>query len=507
MVFYLRHKGGANIKVSAFEAPITTTGRGARIAKFSPDVNWLLLIRANNEIQMYRLEKNQEPKKKPLLRAKAVNLKRLSRDPIKTKFQHGSLGNYERSINRVAFSADSRIFATGDLSGYLDTWVLEGHEDLTQEDDEGLNALESAESSDGESVDEERHPNVILGQHWIRNPAASLVPKLPTAPLVLSFRPSERDDALKFSNNNTAIHPTRHTPHPHSHDLPDGEDRLFAFTSNHEMYEFEVLKGKLSEWSRKNPSSHLPSKFKEILEPAMGSIWNIGQHTERIWLYGVSWLWMFDLSKDLPTGTEPKDLLIKRESSNMLKSMNKRKRMEVLPGLGQTEQTRKHNSGAGGKKSRVELDIGIGRKFHKSDGPESENKQWISADTEQSQASDDDDNETANELLLDLPTAAGRRAQIPNGFANDGREGDGETYLEGSGPQIELPYWGTHQYRDILGVVRLGDGDGYGDENEAEQSNSYDDESARRLEVALVERPIREVDLPPRYEGNQEWNR
>lgn len=439
---------------------------------------------------MYRLEENKEPEKRPLLRPKAVNLKRLSRDPIKTKFQHGSLGNYERSINRVAFSADSRIFATGDLSGHLDTWVLEGHEDLTQEDDEELVASESSESSDEESVDEERNPNVVLGQRWIRNPAASLVPKLPAAPLVLSFRPSRIDDALKLTNGNTAIHPTRQTPHPHSHDLPDGEDRLFAFTSNHEMYEFEVLKGKLSEWSRKNPSSNLPPKFRGVMEPAMGSIWDISRHRERIWLYGASWLWMFDLSKDFP-----------------ISGINKRKRNELLTDPPPTEVFRKHGSGAGSKKPRDELEIGIGRNFHKSDGSKSRNNQRISTDAEQSQVSDDDDGiAMANGLLVDLPTTnTGRRAQITNGFAKEGRGGDGETYLDGTGPQIGLPYWGTHQYRDILGVVPLGDEDG--DENVAEKSSLYDDESTRRLEVALVERPIREVDLPPRYEGNQEWNR
>lgn len=510
-IFYLNHKEDSKVKVSKFEAPRTMTERGARMVKFSPDGKWLLLIDFKNDVQLYRLVKIEESKKRPLFRPKAIPLRRFSRHPIQRKVQYGSLGNYERSINRVAFSADSRILVTGDLSGYLDSWVLEGHEDLTQEDDQNPEAAESSESSDGESVDEERNPNVILGQHWIRNPAALLIPKLPMTPLVLSFRPSRRNDAFKVTNGNTAIHPTRQNPHPHSHDLPDGEDRLLAFTSSHEMYEFEILKGRLSDWSRKNPSSNLPSKFRDIMEPAMGSIWDISGNKQRVWLYGTSWLWMFDLSKHILLSANSENQATNDKSPSTLNSSNKLKRKTISADPQPTEDTRKHGSGAGSKKPRHELEIGIGRNFLKGDGPGLGDSQWVNTDAEQNQASDDDDDdddEPANESsMVSLPTGIRRMGQITNGLAKDGGRGDGETHPDGSEPQAGLPYWGTHQYRDILGIIPLGDGDGDGNEPERGTLHSSDYELARRLEVALVERPIWEVDLPPRYEGDQEWSR
>lgn len=51
-------------------------------------------------------------------------------------------------------------------------------------------------------------------------------------------------------------------------------------------------------------------------------------------------------------------------------------------------------------------------------------------------------------------------------------------------------HWHTFKYRPILGVVCVGEGDG---------------EEGEGIEVAVVERPIWEADLPPRYYGEQEW--
>lgn len=511
-LFYLRQKDCARLKVSKLEALGTLTECGAKIAKFSPDGKWLLLISPNNDIRIFRLVRDKHADK-PRFRTKVVHLKRLTRDPIKTKVQCGSLGNYERSISRVAFSADSRICAIGDLSGHLDTWVLEGHEDITQEHDEEPDEPEPSESSDMESTDEGHAPNVIFGQNWIRNPAASLLPRLPAAPLVLSFRPLKTHNTLNLDNGNIGLHPNSHKPHPHSYDLPDGEDRLFAFTSNHKIYEFDVLKGRLSDWSRKNHSSSLPAKFQQIKEPAMGLVWDVSLRNERVWLYGASWLWMFDLSKNFPIGAEIKGQSTKGKTPQMPNGINKRKRRreDVFDDPRRNEDGRRHYSGAGGKKPRLELDIGIGRRFHQSDAPDLANDRWVSTDAERIHASSDDDDDddggnepTENLPVIDYSTAeSGERVQITNGITKDAQRGDSETHCDGRGPQAGPPYWGTHQYRDILGITSL---EGQ-DENQPEEENPDDDESAHRLEVALVERPIREVDLPPRYEGNQEWNK
>lgn len=512
-MFRLRPKPRDILKVSKVEIPPDIGDIGARMVRFSPDGKWLLIIRANSSVQMCRLREGESVKERLLIARKSIDLKRLSRKPVKITLPYGSLGNYERSINRIAFSADSRVLVVGDLSGYLDSWVLEGHEDLTQDADEDkdVEAMEPSSSSDDSDADKENQPQVILGQHWIRNPAASLIPRLSAAALILSFRPSQ-ERSTKLTKGPIAVHPTRKTPHPHSHDLPDGEDRLFALTCEHRMYEFNVLSGRLSDWSRRNPSSSLPRAFRDIRDRAMGLIWDICGTKERIWLYGNSWLWMFDLSIDFLTAKEPGE---QDEDPNVppgpdgVNSLKRRRE----PDEAHLEASNR-DTGAGGKIPRSEISIGIGPKFRKVDGPETRNGRWISADLEPVRATDDDDElDTANQsILLDLRRGSGENTIITDGLAaEDHVAPDGEVaatrILAASGISKTLPYWGTHVYRDILGIIPLG-GESTEDDDEQIGStlSSNNDDEPRRVEVALVERPIWGVDLPPRYHGNQEWD-
>lgn len=495
-LFRLRPKESKALKVSAIEVPVNVRAVGAKMVKFSPDGKWLVLIRTDNSIQICRINGEGGTRDGPLILPRCIILKRLSRPSIHIEVEFGSLGKYERTINRVAFSADSRILVVGDLSGYLDSWVLEGHEDLMQGNEKDT---ASAKSSDDQTTDEESHPQVILGQHWIRNPAASLIPKLSATALILSFRPSTAK-STKQSNGPTVVHPTRSTPHPHSHDLPQGEDRLFAFTSEHQMYEFNVLSGRLSDWSRRNPSSSLPGGFRGIHDRAMGSIWDIKGSKERIWLYGSSWLYMFDLSLDLPT----------------MAGSGKKGMDNALPSDVQEAKPlkRKRNLST----SNRTFSIGIGRKYRKREGSTAENKGWINMDLEQSQTSDDEDDYEDNGMtdetaLLNLRRVSSHQEKNSNHLSELSEETTAITRSANSesnsghtkGGKTKFPsWWGTHNYRDILGIVPLADGYEYC--GEGVEPNGYDGEPAHRIEVALVERPMWEVDLPPRYDGNQEWD-
>lgn len=507
-LFRLRPRPRNTLKVSKVEIPSDIGEVGARMIRFSPDGKWLLIIRANSSIQICRLREDESVKKRLLLQRKSIDLERLPRDPIQPNYRHGSLGNYERSINRIAFSADSRVLVVGDLSGYLDSWVLEGHEDLTQETDEVVEVTEPLSSSDDEDTDEENHPRVILGQHWIRNPNASLIPKLAASALLLSFRPS-KEQSTKLINGKE--HPTRKTPHPHSHDLPNGEDRLFAFTCKHQMYEFSILSGRLSEWSRRNPSSSLPPTFRNLKDRAMGSIWDICGTKERIWLYGSAWLWMFDLSIDFPIATGPGTQDADHHVPPGLDRANNLKRRRE-PDESYVEAGRS-NTGAGDKIPHSELSLSIGRKFRKMDGPEPSNGRWISVDLEPVRASDDDDDDddddTANQsALLGLRRGSSGNGIITDDLAEDhvGPDGKvaGELALARGGIGKTRPYWGTYIYRNILGIVPLGRGREHDDDHVGQTLS--DDDAPRGVEVALVERPMWEVDLPPKYHGNQEWD-
>lgn len=490
---------------------------GARMVHFSPDGRWLVIITADNLVQLFRITGNEAVSKAPQLLPKPVELRRLPRETAKPNFQHGSLGNYNRLISRVAFSEDSRILATGDLTGYLDTWVLEGYEDLTQPNNVNVDEVDSSASSDDEDNDEEQHPTVIFGQHWIRNPAAPLIPKLAAAPIILSFRPSNRPLIVKLANGTTpTIHPTRQTPCPHSHDLPNGEDRLFAMTSEHQIYEFEVLSGRISNWSRRNPTSHLPGDFRAIRDRATGLIWDIRTDLERIWLYGSSWLWMFDLSKDFPRPKEPLQEPQQEPKGDDVatgsNSKNKRKRKrEAKDAPKVVLEPGKQDSGAGNKIPPSELGVGIGRRFRRTDGPELDSSRWISLDQEYSADSDDDDdNKVGGSALLDMRRGTAEAGEPSNGVEEDAVSTQGgvnasrDTKPNKRPINSDVPYWCTYKYRPILGIVPLGGGN-EGEDQDAELDGD-DDELAKGVEVALVERPPWELDLPPRYHGDQEWN-
>lgn len=510
-VFRLRRKADDDLKVSKVEAPQSMAGSGAKIAKFSPDGKWLLLVRPNDDIQMYQVMRAEETMNRLSFHPKIVHLKRLSRDYIKSSTQCGSLGKYQRSVSRVAFSADSRILTVGDICGYIDSWVLQGQEDFGQGGDEADDASNSSGSSADGVADEADQPGMNPGQRWIRNPAASLMPKLPAAPLILSFRPSRRQTAPKMPGGRTADHPTGQTSHHDSDPESIGEDRLFVLTGDHQMFEFNILSGKLSDWSRRNPTAGLPSKFRNILERAMGSIWDTSRAKERIWVYGGSWLWMFDLSTDFPAEAEAGNEALYDNGASKKNGMRGSKRKRRTDDVKEIKEGGTHGTGAGGRTRDSELTIGIGRKFRKINGPEVDQGRWISTEGDQTPGLErDDDPADHDSSMICLGKDSDRGVRTSRHATGELKPVDGERgenindrQLARRHTQARPPYWFTFKYRDILGIVPLGDED-----EEREGSGgpiSVGDELPGGVEVALIERPIWEVDLPPKYHGSQEW--
>jgi U3 small nucleolar RNA-associated protein 4 len=76
-----------------------------------------------------------------------------------------------------------------------------------------------------------------------------------------------------------------------------------------------------------------------------------------------------------------------------------------------------------------------------------------------------------------------------------------EQGANGSGPvekrDLKTKYWHTYKYRPILGIVPL----------QREEEEAGVGAALAPVEVALVERPIWDVDLPPRYFADNEWER
>ena len=504
-IFGLRFES-SRLKVQKFETVRTCADLGERQAKliqFSPDTKWLATIGADNSIYLYRRSETNTDRLSPIFIQTSAELKRLRRETSNTKAKDASLGSYSRSINRLAFSADSRILVVSDISGFLDSWVIEGQEDLEQENHQQLISADAAKWSDSsdEQDSEGESRTTMFGERWIRNPAASLLIKLPATPLVLAFRPSTMQSNGTLTNGNVGVHPTRHNPHPHSHDLPNGEDRLFVLTAENQIYEFNILSGTLSDWSRRNPTSSLPREFRDLKDRGKSAVWDLRGQNERIWLHGVSWLWMFDLSRDLPNVDDGQEVV--QLPNGFDKDVNlKRKRGDNDESTASRSRT---NTGAGSKIPNAELGIGIGCKMRKIDGEDRLLGQEINMDVEQDLSSGEDGGYIlANESDQAL-TKLRRGNIITNGHMSN-RHIDDSTDADTSenndarfanmGDGRRPAYWHTYKYRPILGIVPIG----------GEIGDEADDDSLSSLEVALVERPLFDIDLPPRYFGNQEWD-
>ncbi|KAL8670083.1 MAG: hypothetical protein Q9168_005354 [Polycauliona sp. 1 TL-2023] len=547
-VFRLKVKHDSTVGLRKIEFPTELRNIGAKIIQWSPDGKWLLSVSSNNKIQAMRVLATDDSKKSPRFLPQIVHLRRLPRTPLPSNHLHGSLGAYDRSVSHVAFSADSRILAVGDLSGHLDTWVLEGHENLLQEppvinskdDDTSSSSSSSSDDSDAsDNPDTEGHPTLVYAQHWKRNPTGHLIPKLPSAPLIMSFRPMApiptSPQTLTNGNGNGRPHPTRHNPYPHSHDLPSGEDRLFVVTAEHQFFEINVLAGKLSDWSRRNPVSALPKEFTSIRDRAMGCIWDIAPSLsptnadkQRIWLYGNTWLWMFDLAQDL-SGLQRGDGGDEPHSGDPGKTskMRKRKREEASrkkkdltlsmdhDGAAlDTADRKEKDTGAGSQIPAHEMTTGVGRKMRKTAGAQGGSATFVKLGrdaSDESEGEDEDDGQEDDEGEQALVRMRrGEDVAMVNGDA-DGSDEKDEGENENEKPPIEEarkgpPYWGTFKYRPILGIVPIGGVEGGEDADTPIGTDGERIEGGRGVEVALVERPMFDVDLPERFYGDQEWS-
>ncbi|MCJ1402791.1 U3 small nucleolar RNA-associated protein [Xylographa trunciseda] len=532
-IFHLRaskSSAKASLKLRKVEAPANLTGHGSKLLQFSPDSKWLLVIRCNSSIYLHRIDRISDLHGKLRILEHGVELLRLPRSPNKySKVQYGSLGEYERSITRAAWSSDSRIVVLSDLQGHLDSWVLEGYEDLTHSADYVVNGqqlipestINGDDEESDEELDEEVRPVVILGQHWIRNPRAASLPRVPSFPLVMSFRPAKQASPIALINGPTTVHPTRHNPNPHSHDLPIREDRLFVLTSLHKAYEYQIFAGKLSDWSRRNPPSTLPEEFRAIRDRAKDCVWDVSDGKERVWVYGSSFLWMFDLARDLPAVVQKLPEVQSHpdeDTQQISRSAKKRKRKHTQE---KNNSLKQGTSGAGSKIPEKELNTGVGSQIRKISGLERGEGQWISLQTmhTHARATDDDANEdddspedTTGDLsaLVRLRRADSGNLNVQDDHPNDDGKRDKRDVDNGEAvarrpTDSEPPYWHTFKYRPILGIVLLSDESSV--EDDSLMGGDEVHESQRNIEVALVERPLWDLDLPPRYHGDQEWDK
>ncbi|CAI7594605.1 unnamed protein product [Penicillium manginii] len=484
-VFTVRRRKGDEkgaLRIQKIDVPKALSSEGARLVTISPDSRWLCVVRPNSEVYVAKIQTALSATEKPQILPQLANLKRAVRHARHEKASHGTLGDYERIIRSVVFSEDSKIIAAGDLSGCIDTWTLNKE---IQSQTNGQAKKNGASDSDDDSSDDEDDNAVIEGERWLPAASESPIPRMKSGITLLSFRPASPSTKVLANGANPKA--------------SAGQDRLMVVTSEHQLIEFEVLSGKLSDWSRRNPKAYLPAEFRGVKDRAMGCIWDLFEGRERLWMYGTSWLWMFDLLQDFPTPEEME--AEESKSSNQLIKASKRKRDPLEE---EEDNRKKPNSGAGDRIPRSQMDIHLGSKVRKIVGSDESQGEWISLDQERQRVpGEDDESYDYDETFVagnDATLARLRREDGPaleNGTpqkgTSKGKVADtpkkSQVTTNGISSQPTRRWWHTYKYRDLLGIVPL-------------SSLSGDDEEqgpSENLEVALIERPMWDVELPGKY--------
>jgi len=235
------------------------------------------------------------------------------------------------------------------------------------------------------------------------------------------------------------------------------------------FFEFHILKGGLTDWSRRNPPSRFPSDFKNVVDIACGIVWEIeegvkgGQTVftkERVWFWGANWIWMFDLQQDL---LDPETVHPAITEYPFNSQSNKRKRGATTRGKIKDVIFSKPADGADG-----------------ADMPHS-SKTTPSHDDQNLQDREDGDVQDSSWGTSSRTKLANVDATRPGGSASSSK-----------------PNWRYYKYRPIMALLPIGEWvpcvNGGGKENDA----------ARIKEMVVVERPAWDIELPPRFFGKRE---
>ncbi|KEF51362.1 uncharacterized protein A1O9_12511 [Exophiala aquamarina CBS 119918] len=542
-VFQLRKtivSGRQAIRTRPVELPPSIAQRGGRLAGFTPDGKWLYIVRIDNTVVLAKIILPSNPKDPVTVHTKSTKLYRETRSQSQT-----SLGNFQMTIAQLAFSSDSRILAAGDLSGAINIWVLEGHEDLDfieRTPDQLDNSSDSSSDSSSDDDEDEDIAPVVHGQKWIRNPSGSSLPKLDSAILALSFRPSLHKSP-QSPNANLGLHATRNNPHPVTHEFPIADAKLVAVTASHQLIEFDAMSSTLSDWTRRNPSRYLPYSFTRLKGRVTGCFWDVTDREnrgERLWLYSHNYLCMFDMSRDLSRNEDRKAPKVRKDAKpgkqttlgkyqvlepiengvqqTSEKSKNGKKRQNLLdedtpdqstPHDGNKKRRRHRHAhkstGAGDQIIPSERPSGLGRDIYKFKN-DSGDEEMVNMDAT---IGDDDDNKGMHQAEADDLLAAMRRHTDGSGQTIAGGTEGNNTQKPNGRPHHYL----TTAYNSILGIAVIGPDPASPPPQEAVATAVDDAANAMpppppqpQLEIVIVERAMFDVDQMPRFDSVQNWD-
>ncbi|KAI0169888.1 WD40 repeat-like protein [Hypoxylon sp. FL1284] len=461
--FHLKPRNDAKkdeLKVSKVDLQEDVCKQGATQVQISPDGRWICAIQGGSKLSVLAILRDSTIDEKPAIHPKAIRLQRIERK-IQKHVSLGGLGQYDRTITHIAFSPDSKMLAVADLAGYIDTWVLGIPQPKLQNGVDGMHDDDDQSASESEDEGDEQTPGDL---RWTRNPKGSLIPKLQASPTVLSFS----DYVPTLTESAT------------SENESQDDYTLLTVTARPQVLVIHPSLGSLTPWSRRNPISRFPVQFRDTRDLVKGALWS----GDRVWLYGTSFLFMLDLSRDLAEPAQVKG----SANGQLVKKGTKRKR-----GPDSGAGSKMEIGAAGPTKVSRQLTDGAAEDMS-LDGPAldpTDDEDATSQLADESETDDSDDEARAGELALL-------------------RDAQGKTVGAGDDADASPVFWHTYKYRPILGIVAFG-----GEQREQKQvlangnGNGVVDNADPRqtLEVALIERPLWDVDIPDRYFGDGEWEK
>lgn len=484
-----------SLAISKVAVPASVANKGASGVAISPNGRWVSISSGvENHVTVIEAVRDEDDSK-ITFRPKASRLARLRRSIPRHELFSG-LGRYDRRITRLTFSPDSKLLATADLAGFIDTWILRGPDGVTDEvsgtDEAGegnedgempdVDEEDSDDSSDEDTSDAEDGSNgVVNANKWVRNPRAKQLPKLSGAPVVLSFS-ADVPGAPAVAGE------------PTSTSAISRDYVLLAVTASSRLFAFNPLRARLVPWLRRLSPANLPVEYRNIRDVAKGVLWQ----GPRVWIYGTSFLFMVDTSVE-PVSTQA------LASTSTDKSTEKTAASTSEPA--KRKRKRGDDSGAGGRIQRTEIgprrvQMAVGGEWVDVDMEDAEDKGTRSGDDEE-EDSDEEEEETQKLLQHQQPRQQQhqdqqskksprktRKQQKDEEKEKDKENTDAEKQLQKQlvSPQSQQPrWWHTFKYRPILGVVPLS--------QSSTESSAYPS-----LEVALIERPGWDIDLPMRYD-------
>lgn len=399
--FTLRHSqpaAPADVQVSPIQLPAEFSQFGASSLTLSPDSQWLCIVQDGKTVLLSKVHRQSgSGGSAPVFSLlKPQKLKRLRREVPRHRLL-GGLGSYDRSITKVCFSPDSKMLATVDLAGYIDTWVSQGvkkpKSEAEEEQDEDVNSSSSSDSEAEAPDAETRNGQGHKRSKWTRNPSSRKLPKLSSTPIVLSFSHDVPRTTMTNGDSEKAADAM----------VPD-DYTLMAVTAPFDVLAFHPLKGSLTNWTRRTRGGLLPPEMLNVREVAKGVVWQ----GSRAWIYGPNFIFMLDLHLD------PKI------SSSYSK---KRKRLDV-------------DSGAG---NRMQVGALGPHKVYKFDGTSKESQALVNEtrNGDEMDVSDDDGNDEG------ITTQSGELLALRKKETGEEKKG------------VRTRWWTTTKYRPILGIVPL----------------------------------------------------